>query len=100
MVRLILSRILSAIPLLLVISILAFSMVHLMPGSIASIILDAGATPEAIAELEAEMGLDQPFFVQYFDWLKNALQGDLGRSLFFSAPVTKRCLRINEIGLS
>jgi len=100
MVRLILSRILSAIPLLLVISILAFSIVHLMPGSIASIILDAGATPEAIAELEAEMGLDQPFFVQYFDWLKNALQGDLGRSLFFSAPVTKRCLRINEIGLS
>ena len=64
-------------------------MVHLMPGSIATIILDAGATPEAIAELEAEMGLEQPFFMQYFDWLGNALQGDFGQSLFFSAPVTK-----------
>jgi len=74
--------------LLFVISILAFSMVHLMPGSIAEIILDAGATEEGIAELEAEMGLDRPLFVQYFDWLGNALQGDLGRSLFFTAPVT------------
>jgi len=88
MVRLIISRILSTIPLLFVISILAFSMVHLMPGSIAEIILDAGATEEGIAELEAEMGLDRPLFVQYFDWLGNALQGDLGRSLFFTAPVT------------
>ena len=60
-----------------------------MPGSIATIILEAGATPEAIAELEAEMGLEQPFFMQYFDWLGNALQGDFGQSLFFSAPVTK-----------
>jgi len=89
MIRLIISRVLSTIPLLFIISILAFSMVHLMPGSIATIILDAGATPEAIAELEAEMGLDQPFFMQYFDWLGNALQGDFGQSLFFSAPVIK-----------
>ena len=88
MTRLIISRVLSTIPLLLVITVLTFSMVHLMPGSIATIILDAGATVEAIAELEAEMGLDRPFFVQYFDWLGNALRGDLGRSLFFTAPVT------------
>ena len=88
MVRLIISRFLTTIPLLLVISILAFGMVSLMPGSIAEIILDAGATPEAIAELEAEMGLDRPFVVQYLDWLGKALQGDFGRSLFFMAPVT------------
>lgn len=73
---------------MLVITILAFAMVQAMPGSIAGIILDAGATPEAIAELESEMGLDRPFFIQYFDWLGNALQGDLGDSLFFSSPVT------------
>lgn len=89
MIRLVISRFLTTIPLLLVISILAFSMVHLMPGSIATIVLDAGATPEAIAEMEAEMGLDRPFFVQYFDWLRNALRGDFGKSLFFSAPVSK-----------
>ena len=87
MLRLIISRVLSTIPLLLVISLLAFSMVHLIPGSIAVIILDAGATTEAIAELEAEMGLDRPFFVQYFEWLGKAVQGDFGTSLFFTASV-------------
>lgn len=87
MIRLIISRVLTTIPLLLVISLLTFSMVSLMPGSVASIILDAGATPEAVAALEAKMGLDKPFFVQYFIWLGNALRGDLGDSLFFSAPV-------------
>ena len=87
MIRLIISRVLQTIPLLFVISILAFSMVHLMPSSIAAIILDAGATPEAIAELEAEMGLDRPFVVQYVDWLGNALQGDFGKSLFFGGTV-------------
>ncbi len=87
MLRLIINRVLSTIPLLFVISILAFSMVHLMPGSIALIILNAGATAEGIAELEAEMGLDRPFVVQYFDWLSNALRGDFGQSLFFTASV-------------
>ncbi|MFK7801005.1 MAG: ABC transporter permease [Anaerolineae bacterium] len=87
MFKLIARRFLTTIPLLFVISILAFSMVHLMPGSIAMIILDAGATEEGIAALEAEMGLDRPLVVQYFDWLGSALQGDLGRSLFFTAPV-------------
>ena len=58
-----------------------------MPGSIALIILDSGATAEGIAELEAEMGLDRPFIVQYLDWLGNALQGDFGDSLFFTASV-------------
>lgn len=88
MLRLILTRVLTTIPLLFIITILAFAMVQAMPGSIAEIILDAGATPEAIAELEAEMGLDRPFYTQYFDWLRNALQGDFGISLFFSSPVT------------
>ncbi|MEM7332568.1 MAG: ABC transporter permease [Chloroflexota bacterium] len=87
MLRLILTRVFTTIPLMLVITILAFAMVQAMPGSIAGIILDAGATPEAIAELEAEMGLDRPFFVQYLDWLGNAVRGDLGDSLFFSSPV-------------
>ncbi len=89
MIRLITSRVLTTIPLLFVVTILAFTMVQLMPGSIAEIILDAGATPEAIAALEAEMGIDRPILVQYFDWLASALQGDLGTSLFFNAPVTE-----------
>ncbi|MEM7801578.1 MAG: ABC transporter permease [Chloroflexota bacterium] len=89
MIRLILSRILTTIPLLFVVTILAFTMVQLMPGSIAEIILDAGATPEAVAELEAQMGLDRPILVQYFDWFRNALRGDLGTSIFFNSPVSE-----------
>ncbi|MEM8856679.1 MAG: ABC transporter permease [Chloroflexota bacterium] len=89
MIRLIISRVLTTIPLLFVITILAFTMVQLMPGSIAEIILDAGATAEAVAELEADMGLDRPILVQYFDWLGSALTGDLGISIFFNAPVSE-----------
>ena len=45
-------------------------------------LLGENATPEKIAQLRQQLGLDQPIFLQYFDWMKNAVQGDLGRSLF------------------
>lgn len=50
------------------------------PGGVAATILGEGGSPEAIAELEAELGLDRPFFVRYFDWAGNVVTGDLGRS--------------------
>jgi peptide/nickel transport system permease protein len=52
----------------------------LAPGGVAATILGEAATPENISELNAELGLDRPFFVQYFDWAGNVLTGDLGRS--------------------
>ena len=52
----------------------------LAPGGVAATILGEAATPENISELNAELGLDRPFFVQYFDWAGNVLSGDLGRS--------------------
>jgi peptide/nickel transport system permease protein len=52
----------------------------LAPGGVAATILGEGATPENVAQLNAELGLDRPFFVQYFDWAGDVVTGDLGRS--------------------
>ena len=89
MFKVILSRLATAIPLLFVISILVFLMVYAVPGSVAEVMLADGATPEAVAELEEQLGLRDPLPVQYFRWLGNVLQGDLGTSLVFDKPVTK-----------
>lgn len=88
MLRVVAWRLLSAIPLLLLLSLLAFLLLHLVPGSIAGVILGVDATPEAVAVLEAEMGLDTPLPLQYGNWLFAALQGDLGVSLGNGQSVT------------
>ena len=80
-------RILTLIPTLLAASALVFLFIHLIPGDPAAVLLGDTATPEEIAELNREMGLDQPIFTQYVLWLGNLLQGDLGTSIFFQEPV-------------
>ncbi|MEV7009319.1 ABC transporter permease [Streptosporangium sp. NPDC051022] len=80
MAKLIGFRLLSMVPLLLVISVLVFLLAHLIPGSVAVVLLGSGASPEAIKELEHRFGLDQPLPVQYGTWIGNALRGDLGLS--------------------
>ncbi|WP_209123859.1 ABC transporter permease [Alkalihalobacillus sp. BA299] len=82
-----LKRILSIIPILLGVSFLVFLMVYLIPGDPARIILGQAATEKAVLELSAELGLDQPFFVQYGIWLLDVLQGDLGTSIAMRIPV-------------
>ncbi|MFT4235617.1 MAG: ABC transporter permease [Microbacterium sp.] len=59
-------------------------LLSLAPGSVAEVMLGEAATPETVAALSAELGLDRPFFVQYGDWLVHAVQGDLGTS-----PITR-----------
>ncbi|GAA3918352.1 ABC transporter permease [Microbacterium invictum] len=89
MLKLIGYRLLLAVPQLLIVSLLVFSLTYLVPGSVAAAILgDAAATPAAIAELEAHLGLDKPFFTRLFDWYAAALQGDLGTSLLSGQAVT------------
>ena len=82
-----LNRLLTLIPTLLAASILVFLFVHLIPGDPASILLGDAATPEDVAELTRELGLDQPLWKQYLLWLGNVLRGDLGTSVFFRQPV-------------
>lgn len=87
MTKLMAYRLLTALPLLLLVSLAVFSLVYLMPGSPAASILGRGATPESIAALEERLGLDDPFLTQYFGWLGHALTGDLGTSLFSNREV-------------
>ena len=80
-------RLLTIIPTLLIASILIFSFMHLMPGDPAAVMLGTNATPEQVEKLRVQLGLDQPIYVQFATWFKDALSGDLGESIFFQSPV-------------
>ena len=82
MLRFILRRLLEGIVLLLVISFIAFSLLYVGGGDIARRILGQNASADVVAAKAAELGLDRPLPVQYFDWLTSAFQGDFGRSWF------------------
>src|SRR5690625_2167034 len=88
MLSYIVKRILSAIPVLLVVSIVIFLIIHITPGNPASVILGEEATPAQIAELEESLGLNLPIYQQYFSWVGGVFQGDLGTSYFMRVPVT------------
>lgn len=81
MLRLILRRILIGAILLVVVSIAVFFAVELLPGDLAQELLGQAATPESVATLRLQLGLDQPAIVRYFDWLSGFVRGDLGQSL-------------------
>lgn len=84
----ILKRILSAIPVLLVVSIVIFSLLHIIPGDVATVMLGSEATPEEVAQLQVKLGLDKSMPEQYVRWLGNILKGDWGTSVASnSAPV-------------
>ena len=89
MLRLLIRRILYAIPILLGVSAIIFSLVHLAPGDIADLLIPPEASKEVADALRARFGLDRPVLEQYFVWLGNLLQGDLGVSLFTNRPVAQ-----------
>lgn len=73
--------------------ILVFCIIYLLPGDPVLSMLDpTTASPEAINNLRKELGLDQPFYVQFLDYFKNVLQGDLGQSRITSEPVLQKIL--------
>jgi peptide/nickel transport system permease protein len=74
---------------LLAVSILIFLITQMLPGDVATMILGMSATPDDLATLRRQMGLDQPAISQYLMWLGNALHGDLGISSRFRLPVTE-----------
>jgi peptide/nickel transport system permease protein len=86
--RLIGKRLLMAVPIVLGVSILTFWVLNLIPGSAAQQLLGVEATPEQIAALEEELGLDQPAPLRYLEWLGAALTGDLGTSVVSGLPVS------------
>ena len=87
MLRYIGKRLLSLIPVMLVVSVVAFLVVYMIPGGPATAILGMEATPDQISALNAQLGFDRPFFVQYLDWFGNVLHGDWGNSYFLQQSV-------------
>lgn len=74
---------------LLIVSLLAFLAFSIIPGDPTSKILGMDATPEQIAALRAELGLDRPVLVRYWEWLTNFIRGDLGTSYNYNLPVSQ-----------
>jgi peptide/nickel transport system permease protein len=88
MVAFLIKRLLATIPTILLVTITVFMILRLTPGGPAVAMLGDQASPEAVARLQHQLGLDKPLYVQYLHWLGNALHGDLGRSAFGNQPVT------------
>ena len=87
MIAYIIKRLLSAIPVLLGISVIVFIIMALIPGDPATAILGSFATPENVEKLNRDLGLDKPMIQRYFIWLGNILQGDFGRSFSLNKDV-------------
>ena len=85
--RYVLQRLVAMIPVLFLVSIIVFFLIRLIPGDPAVAMLGEEATPQAIADLRHEFGLDQPIPVQYAIWLSRVLHGDLGNSTRSHQPV-------------
>jgi peptide/nickel transport system permease protein len=81
-------RLLMALATVLVVAVLAFLLVHAMPGSPGAVSLGAGASQEAIDEVNQRLGWNDPLFTQFFTWLGSAVQGDLGISLIDGRSVS------------
>ncbi|HAW48429.1 MAG TPA: glutathione ABC transporter permease GsiC [Roseovarius sp.] len=88
----ILKRLISAIPVLLGITIIVFLIMSLIPGDPATAILGSYATPENVAKINRDLGLDKPLVQRYFIWLSNMLTGDFGRSYSLNRPVIDEVL--------
>jgi len=80
-------RLLQSIPVVFGVTIVVFFMVHLLPGNPALTILGQTATPERVAALNTQLGLDKPLWDQYFIFVGRLLHGDLGDSLTYQRPV-------------
>ncbi|MFA4844276.1 MAG: ABC transporter permease [Candidatus Margulisiibacteriota bacterium] len=83
----IVKRLLQLIPLLIGISLISFFVMHLAPGDPTALFIDPNVKPEELMRVRANWGLDQPVYIQYFLWLKNAVLLDFGRSYTTGQPV-------------
>ncbi|MEO9528733.1 ABC transporter permease [Roseibium sp.] len=85
-------RLLAAIPVLFGLTVIVFLIMAMIPGDPATAILGSYATPENVAKLNKDLGLDKPLVQQYFIWIGNLFQGDLGRSYTLNRPVLDEVL--------
>jgi peptide/nickel transport system permease protein len=91
-IRVIASRVAGAVPILILVSLITFGMIHMIPGGPAAAIAGLTATPQQIAEINHNLGLDRPLPVQFYRWYRDLLHGDLGTSLLLGQPVMQAIL--------
>lgn len=89
MLRLILLRIASAIPVMFIVAVIVFLLLRLSPGDPATIMAGETATHSQVEELRVSMGLDKPLPLQFLSWTGDLLRGDLGQSILSRMPVTE-----------
>lgn len=87
MYRHIIRRLISIIPLIIGISLISFFVMHLAPGDPTALFVDPSVSPQELARIRANWGLDRPVYIQYFFWLKNAVRGDFGTAYIINRPV-------------
>jgi peptide/nickel transport system permease protein len=87
MLRLILLRLMAAVPVMATVAIFVFLMLRLSPGDPAAILAGDAATPDVIASIRADLGLDKPIWEQFVIWTGQLAQGDLGKSVLSKQPV-------------
>lgn len=89
MIAYLLRRVAGTVPVILLISLLVFLLIHAAPGDPAELLLSDEASPQDIADARHRWGLDQPIYVQYLRFLLNILRGDFGTSFRYSDPVIR-----------
>ncbi|MFE7243106.1 ABC transporter permease [Streptomyces sp. NPDC057580] len=82
-------RLARMVPLVFLVSVAVFGLVHLIPGDPAVTLAGDNPTPEQVESIRTALGLDRPVVIQYVDWLRHVLQGDLGASLYQRTPVVE-----------
>jgi len=92
MISYVLKRLLSTIPVFIGLSLIVFLIMAMIPGNPAQALLGAWATPENVARISQELGLNKPLYQQYFIWANNILHGDFGRSYVLNRPVIDEVL--------
>ena len=87
MTRYLIKKLITLIILLFLVSITVYSVLFVLPGDPAQIMLGINATPETLANLRAELGLDKSFWLQYGEWIGNLMTGRGNRSINYDMPV-------------
>lgn len=72
---------------LLLVTVITFAVTNILPGDVALLILGPNATDQSLQQLQTQLGLNKPLYIQYFDWIQDVIRGDLGTSLRFDEPV-------------
>lgn len=74
---------------LFLVSVITFAITNILPGDVALLILGPSADPQSLHQLRVQLGLNQPLYAQYVDWIVGLLHGDMGTSLYFGDPVAQ-----------